>query len=143
MKNSEIKRAKWDKISSGILDEIGDKFEITVTGLDENSKYYHPIVKLQDKIFLKAQCDIDNDYYYAVRLNYFTTNSNDFEHELSIELKAGTFKEAIIQYEKHKIKNSIDNTFREIQEIQNSIRFMNDLVKAKIKLLNNAFKLKN
>ena len=129
------KQILWNKLLPEIQKETGRKYEVTVSDLDKDSEYFHPIVKLSDSQCLKAQCDLEHDYYYAIKLTTIDDESSVWP-SISIDLKAKSFKEAISLIKRKKISSSVTDTLQDIKDIDKNIQYMHELKKAKIKLLN-------
>lgn len=137
MENIKAKQEKWGQVKEQISKEIGDFYEVSVRGIDTESNYFHPFIKISDVEIIVAQCDLGNDHYYALKLQPgFDYDSNYY----SIELQVRSFKEAITLIEKTKIRTSVRNTLNEIKAIESGIQYMRELITAKLELLNSTCK---
>ena len=134
MKNIELKKNLWKSIKPEILKEIGDKYDISVEDLEKDSKYFHPVIKISDFEYLRAQCDIESKGYYAVYL--YPTKQMDIYDKIEIVLNTNSFKDAINIVKKKRIGFSIKDTFQEIEVLKQNIKYVNELIKAKRELLN-------
>jgi len=68
MTNAESKIKKWEMIKKGLLSIIPAEYTVDVEGLNDDSKYFHPIIKVENEIIIQGQGDTDNDDIYAWRL---------------------------------------------------------------------------
>jgi len=98
MKNSDLKKANWKSIKSDFLKGIPKRFKIETEGINNETDYYHPIIRITDEIIVKGQADTKTERVYALVLQiekqfsdkrYLHTIglSADFENELTYLLE--------------------------------------------------------
>jgi hypothetical protein len=67
-KQSELKRENWKSIKSDFLKGIPKRFKIETEGLNDETDYYHPVIRISDDIIIKGQADVKSDRVYALVL---------------------------------------------------------------------------
>lgn len=133
MDNIEIKKDIWAKVKPVIEAEVGNKYTVNVSGLDDDSDYFHPYIMVSENEYLRAQCDIENDHYYAVSLR---NKIVDTYPQVDVSLSKRSFKESLILLKTHKVISSVAQTLNEVAAIEKNIEYLRELKAAKIKLLN-------
>jgi hypothetical protein len=98
-------------------EELGEDI-LEFEGLDDNSEYYHPLIKLDDTFYLRGQCDLKNEEIYGFDLRNY---NNDYRLDLCLseELLKKVFKNKDFYMPKITEKYEI---YYKINEIQNLIK---------------------
>lgn len=137
MDNQESKIQKWEFLKKEILPMIPNQYKIDVEGLDDDSEYFHPIIKLEDDIVIRGQADTRNDYVYGwdlqvkqqvgVWIKTVGFNIESLEKLNRILINWDKYKTKIKQY--IEINKTINENIDMLQEIQNNIQdnLLNDM----------------
>ena len=118
----KTKKELWKKVKQDIIKEIGAKYAIEVKDLDRDSKYFHPIIILED-CKIQAQCDVDNEFYYAPKLLF---------KGIIIDYKSrDTLKETIKSIKRGNLIEKLTEIHTEVTAIQTTIDYLDELIKIK------------
>jgi len=133
----KAKKILWKKIKADIIKEIGTEYEISVEGLEREDQYFHPVVKLNDDSYLKAQCHVDRDYYYAVSLHYIYT---PIDLDIDYLINSRSFSKSIQYLNSIDLQSLLKAPLDEIIQIDKSIVFLNKLKMVQIRSLESLLK---
>ena len=102
----ELKKQHWKSIKKDFIDKIPKQFKIDVEELEsKSSKYYHPIIILNEDYIIHSQSDPDNDNIYA------------FEIRLKNPINVGCFNYTFPLYiDNDEILNYVLNNFSKIDD---------------------------
>lgn len=90
----EIKKRIWKKAKVKFLKNVPKEYKVSVEGLEDDTKYCHPIIHLDENIIIRGQIDIGNEDVYALHLvlkeklqlsPYLYTMSLDIENDEHFE----------------------------------------------------------
>jgi len=139
MTNEENKKQKWEILKQELLSMIPKKFKIKAEDLDNDGKYFHPVIEVEDNIIIRGQADIDNNdriYAWSIQTHQtigccIRTVSFDINDQNQIN-------KILVNWDKYKIKikkyleisKIINENINMLQEIKNNIQ---------CNLLNNTF----
>jgi len=71
--NVELKRDLWKKIKIDFLKDVPKQYKIEVEGIEEDDKYFHPVINLDENTRIKGQCDTGNSHVYGLRIELKNT----------------------------------------------------------------------
>jgi hypothetical protein len=101
--NIQKKIAKWELLKKSILEILPKDIKIAVEGLDDESKYFHPIIKI-DNYIIKAQGDTEADHIYGWGLEVEQI-LGCFIHTISLGIdNLEQLKQVIVGWKKYKPK---------------------------------------
>lgn len=63
--NQELKQKHWKSIKKEFIAKIPKQFKIEIQGIEDDNKYYHPIITLSDEFYIHSQCDLNTKYIYG------------------------------------------------------------------------------
>ncbi len=130
MSNEELKKQKWETLKKELLVVVPKEYKISVDGLEDDSKYFHPFIVVEDDIAIRGQADIDdNNKIYAWGLQvkqsvgrflYTIDFRIDDENKIANILSNwDTYKNRIKKY--LEICKIINTNINMLQEIKNNI----------------------
>ena len=84
----ELKKQHWKSIKKEFIEKIPKQFKVDVKDLESNSsKFYHPIIVLNEEYIIHCQADTDLNYSYAFSLELKNPITiGHFVHTLSINI---------------------------------------------------------
>lgn len=112
-----------------LLSVIPQNYKIGIEGLDDENKYFHPFIKVEDDIIIKGQGDIETDYIYAWELEVQQT-LEPYMHTISFTIEdLGELNKVLANWNiyKDKVKQylevckTINENINMLQEIKTSI----------------------
>lgn len=146
MENQEIKKQNWKEAKINFIANIPQEFKIRVDGIDDDSKYCHPIIELDDDLIIRGQLDTSYSRIYGLCL-VITKEIivGSFLYKTSIPINEDEYLYYIVNnYDK--IKQSLKNAFIEIEKLyllQNDLTIIkNNLIESAVSKEINQSKLK-
>ena len=115
------KKAHWKKLKNDFLNTFPEGLPVEIDWGYEDTKYYHPIVWVTDKIYIHYQCDLDSDNIYGEQVN-FKGLSND----CSIYFEDGFTKEYLFN-NTDIITEKLNKTFEESIKLEESIKQLENI----------------
>lgn len=124
----KLKKEHWKKVKSKFIEGVPKRFTIEVDGLEDNSKYYHPRIILNENLCITSQCDLETNHVYAERIEFskkFTDNGRVYP--LTLDLSLNEHRDYILNnFEKVESK-----LLKDIEQIRKLIALKNSIEKAK------------
>ncbi len=117
MTNSELKKKNWKEVKGKFLEKVPKRFKVRVEGLEDDTKYYHPIIELDQELIIKGQGDIGTSYIYGLNLEIakqLTVGCFLYNASLSID-SDDHFEYLMENYEK--VRASLMESLLEIEKI--------------------------
>ncbi len=100
----KAKKQKWDEEKEEFLKNVPEKYSVSVEGLEDNSEYFHPIIKTEVGV-VKGQCSLNNKGVYALRLKTEDVKYSVFIHSIEFSIENySTLKDVLEQSEKYEGK---------------------------------------
>lgn len=151
--NIQKKIAKWELLKKSILEILPKDIKIAVEGLDNESKYFHPTIKI-DNYIIRGQGDIGTDHIYAWGIEV-EQRLNSFIHTISLGIdNLEQLKQVIVGWKKYKPKieayleicKTINENIELLAEIKRNIEgnLINDTLteEKRMACVNNLFNVK-
>lgn len=107
------KQDHWDLIKDGFLKHIPKEFTVDIKGLDDRTRYYHPIIIINNEINIRAQCDLETDYVYALELYFNCKDLN--KHMYSIHIDHDFLSRVLFNWEE--FKEPLLNAYKKSKEL--------------------------
>jgi hypothetical protein len=123
--NDERKVELWNRLLPKYK-HLENYCTITVRELETDSPYFHPTFTIDDNINITGQCDLGNNYMYALRVN-IKTYTGSF---VSVDISDSLLDSVILGY--HTNKDVVIIALTTLQKVKNHINsldiYLNDYI---------------